>query len=112
MRVCARVRNGLRDVHTRACSVRVPPLRTTVARRLTLGSSTAMTPSTLPSPTQVDLMARTFETGVSSFGSCWGLQIAAVACGGKVELNPNGREVGVGRKVMLSGEGRDHPMFR
>ena len=57
-------------------------------------------------------MARTFETGVSSFGSCWGLQIAAVACGGKVELNPNGREVGVGRKVMLSGEGRDHPMFR
>jgi GMP synthase (glutamine-hydrolysing) len=57
-------------------------------------------------------MARTFETGVSSFGSCWGLQIAAVACGGKVELNPKGREVGVGRKVMLSGEGRDHPMFR
>ena len=71
-----------------------------------------MTTPTLPSPTQIELMARTFESGVSSFGSCWGLQIAAVACGGKVELNPKGREVGVGRKVMLSGEGRDHPMFR
>lgn len=61
---------------------------------------------------QIELMARTFDCGVSSFGSCWGLQIAAVALGGKVELNPKGREVGVGRKIMLSDEGRDHDMFR
>ncbi|KAH8054384.1 glutamine amidotransferase class-I [Aureococcus anophagefferens] len=43
---------------------------------------------------QVDLMRRTFDCGVSSFGSCWGIQIAAVALGGRVELSPNGREVG------------------
>ena len=60
---------------------------------------------------QVDLMARTFEQGVSSFGSCWGVQIAAIALGGTVELNPLGREVGVGQKVALTAEGRGHPMF-
>ncbi|KAH8050394.1 glutamine amidotransferase class-I [Aureococcus anophagefferens] len=60
---------------------------------------------------QVDLMRRTFDCGVSSFGSCWGIQIAAVALGGRVELSPNGREVGFGRKVALTPEGRGHPMY-
>jgi GMP synthase (glutamine-hydrolysing) len=56
-------------------------------------------------------MKDTFACGVSSFGSCWALQIAAVALGGKVELNPKGREVGIGRKVSMTPEGRAHPMF-
>jgi GMP synthase (glutamine-hydrolysing) len=56
-------------------------------------------------------MKDTFECGVSSFGSCWALQIAAVALGGAVELNPKGREVGIGRKVSMTPEGRSHPMF-
>jgi len=60
---------------------------------------------------QVELMSRTFECGVSSFGSCWALQIASVALGGTVELNPMGREVGVGQKIALTAEGRGHPMF-
>lgn len=60
---------------------------------------------------QIDLLLRTFKFGVSSFGSCWGIQIAAEALGGKVELNPKGREVGVGRNIFLTPEGRGHPMF-
>jgi len=60
---------------------------------------------------QVDLMRRTFDCGVSSFGSCWGVQIAAVALGGTVALSPKGREVGIGRKVSLTPEGRGHPMY-
>ena len=60
---------------------------------------------------QVDLMKQLFDNRVSSFGSCWGIQIAAVALGGTVELSPKGREVGIGRKVSLTAEGRSHPMF-
>jgi GMP synthase (glutamine-hydrolysing) len=60
---------------------------------------------------QVELMRQTFRCGVSSFGSCWGIQIAAVALGGAVELNPRGREVGIGRTIALTPEGRGHPMF-
>jgi GMP synthase (glutamine-hydrolysing) len=56
-------------------------------------------------------MRRTFDCGVSSFGSCWGVQIAAVALGGTVALSPKGREVGIGRKVSLTPEGRGHPMY-
>jgi GMP synthase (glutamine-hydrolysing) len=60
---------------------------------------------------QIDLLNATFESGVSSFGSCWGLQVAAVAMGGTVELSQKGREVGIGRKIALTQEGRGHPMF-
>ena len=60
---------------------------------------------------QVELMRRLFECGVSSFGSCWGIQIAAVALGGAVEISPQGREVGIGRKVSMTAEGRAHPMY-
>eukprot|EP00940_MAST-03C_sp_MAST-3C-sp2_P002128 g2128.t1 len=60
---------------------------------------------------QVEIMRRLFQNDVSCFGSCWGIQIAAVALDGKVELNPKGREVGVGRKIMLTVEGQKHPMF-
>ena len=44
-------------------------------------------------------------------GSCWGAQLAAVAAGGKCEANPKGREFGVGRKILLTTEGRSHPMY-
>jgi GMP synthase (glutamine-hydrolysing) len=60
---------------------------------------------------QLALMKRTFDCGISSFGSCWGMQIAAMAMGGKVGLNPLGREVGFGRKIALSQAGRQHAMF-
>jgi len=60
---------------------------------------------------QEKLMQQTFQCGTPSFGSCWGLQMAAQALGGKVELNPKGREVGIGRKISLSEAGRTHPLF-
>jgi len=60
---------------------------------------------------QIDLARDAYEVGVPSFGSCWGIQIAAVAGGGKVEPNPKGREMGMGRKIYLTSEAHNHPMF-
>jgi GMP synthase (glutamine-hydrolysing) len=61
---------------------------------------------------QVELAREVFAAGVPFFGSCWGLQVAAVAAGGKVELNPKGREVGFARKLALTEAGQGHPMHR
>jgi len=61
---------------------------------------------------QVELARAVFAAGVPFFGSCWGLQVAAVAAGGSVRLNPNGRELGIGRKITLTEFGRGHPMHR
>lgn len=61
---------------------------------------------------QVELAKRAFAAGVPQFGSCWAIQIAAVAAGGKVEANPRGREMGLARKILLTDEGRGHPMYR
>jgi len=61
---------------------------------------------------QVELARAVFASGVPFFGSCWGLQVAAVAAGGRVELNPKGREVGFARKITLTDCGRSHPLHR
>lgn len=60
---------------------------------------------------QIMLTKDAFEVGVPSFGSCWGLQMAVVASNGKVEPNPKGREMGLARKIHLTPEAFDHPMF-
>jgi len=60
---------------------------------------------------QIDLMKLCLDSGLSGFGSCWAQQVATLALGGEVVLNPKGREVGVGRKICLTLEGRAHPMF-
>jgi len=52
-----------------------------------------------------------FGIGRPQFGSCWGLQMAAVAAGGEVRKNPRGREMGFARKLRLTAEGRRHPMY-
>jgi GMP synthase (glutamine-hydrolysing) len=59
---------------------------------------------------QVDLVRELFARGVPIFGSCWGLQVAAVAAGGEVGPNPRGREIAFARKIALTAAGRDHPM--
>ena len=59
----------------------------------------------------LDLVRRGYEIGAPQFGSCWAAQIAVYAIGGKVEVNPNGREMGVARKIHLTEEGRNHPMY-
>ncbi len=60
---------------------------------------------------QIEFAQRVFEVGRPSFGSCWGAQMAAVAAGGEVRKNPRGREMGFARKIMLTPEGRRHPMY-
>jgi len=60
---------------------------------------------------QIELAKLAYEVGVPSYGSCWGIQMAAVAAGGIVEANPAGREMGIGRKIILTEEGRKHPMM-
>ena len=60
---------------------------------------------------QIELAKNAYEVGVPSFGSCWGIQMAAFAAGGEVESNPKGREMGLGRKISLTSEAHNHPMF-
>jgi GMP synthase (glutamine-hydrolysing) len=59
---------------------------------------------------QVDFLREVFTRGIPSFGSCWGLQLAAVAAGGEVAANPRGREVAFARKITLTEEGQRHAM--
>ncbi|MFT4115337.1 type 1 glutamine amidotransferase [Bradyrhizobium sp.] len=59
---------------------------------------------------QIDFLKEVFGRGIPVFGSCWGLQLAAVAAGGDVQLNPAGREVAFARKIILTSAGRRHPM--
>jgi GMP synthase (glutamine-hydrolysing) len=60
---------------------------------------------------QISLARTAFEAGVPGFGSCWAAQIAVVAAGGVCRPNPNGREMGIARKIELTPEGRGHPMY-
>jgi GMP synthase (glutamine-hydrolysing) len=60
---------------------------------------------------QIEFAAAAYDAGTPAFGSCWGLQVAAVAAGGEVSLNPRGREIGFARGVQLTAEGRKHPML-
>jgi len=60
---------------------------------------------------QIELAKNAYEVGVPSFGSCWGIQMAAYAAGGKVEANPKGREMGMARKIHQTPSAYDHPMF-
>ena len=60
---------------------------------------------------QIALVREAAEAGLPIFGSCWGLQIAAMAAGGEVAYHPVGREVGFARKIRVTEAGRGHPMF-
>jgi GMP synthase (glutamine-hydrolysing) len=60
---------------------------------------------------QIEFSRLIFGIGRPQFGSCWGLQMAAVAAGGEVRKNPRGREMGFARKLRLTAEGRRHPMY-
>src|SRR5476649_155641 len=60
---------------------------------------------------QIDLVRAALTTGTPIFGSCWGLQVITVAAGGSVRKNPQGREIGFGRRIRLTDAGRKHPMY-
>jgi GMP synthase (glutamine-hydrolysing) len=61
---------------------------------------------------QIAMISNAGDAGLPIFGSCWGLQIAAMAAGGLVARNPGGREVGIARKILVNEQGAKHPMFR
>ncbi len=54
---------------------------------------------------QIELARAIFASGVPMFGSCWGVQMAAVAAGGEVARNPKGREWGIARDITLTDAG-------
>jgi GMP synthase (glutamine-hydrolysing) len=60
---------------------------------------------------QLELASEIFDAGIPTFGSCWGLQLMTAALGGKVRLNPNGREFGIARNIALNDAGRTHAMY-
>lgn len=62
-------------------------------------------------PRHIELAREAYRVGVPQYGTCWGIQIAAVAAGGVVAANPRGREMGVARKITLTPVGRGHSLY-
>lgn len=60
----------------------------------------------------VAFMHDVFGSGVPAFGSCAGLQVAAVAAGGRVRAMGERREAGFARRITPTAAGRDHPLLR
>ncbi len=51
---------------------------------------------------QIEFAKALTAAGATSWGSCWGLQLASLIGGGNVVLSPNGREWGIARKIELN----------
>ncbi|MEN8237618.1 MAG: type 1 glutamine amidotransferase [Actinomycetota bacterium] len=60
---------------------------------------------------QLSFAVELMDAGAASWGSCWGLQMAAQIEGGEVEANPRGREWGIARTIELTDAGRESPML-
>ncbi len=58
-----------------------------------------------------DVVTSAIRAGLPCFGSCWGLQLAAVALGGKEEAARKGPQVKVERSIRTLAAGRSHPLF-
>ncbi len=52
-----------------------------------------------------------FDAGKPIWGSCNGMQLAAVVLGGAIAESPAGHEIGLARDIKLTEEGRKHPMM-
>jgi GMP synthase (glutamine-hydrolysing) len=61
---------------------------------------------------QIALAREVYKSRVPFFGSCWGLQVASVAAGGDVQMNPKGREVCFARNLSPTEAGLAHPLMR
>ncbi|MBN1964423.1 MAG: type 1 glutamine amidotransferase, partial [Anaerolineae bacterium] len=61
---------------------------------------------------QIELARAIFEAGVPSYGSCWGVQLAAFAAGGEVRKNPRGREWSIARRIQRTEAGKQSPLLR
>ena len=60
---------------------------------------------------QIEFAEQLTDAGAASWGSCWGLQLAAQVGGGAVAVNPRGREWGIARKIELNDAARTSPML-
>lgn len=59
----------------------------------------------------MQLIEAVLATGKPVLGSCWGLQTAAVALGGKVAPNVRGSEIGLALDIELTPQGLAHQLF-
>lgn len=60
---------------------------------------------------QIDFLLQAAEAALPILGSCWGLQIAAVAGGGMVARNVDRAELGIARKITPTEDGQAHPLL-
>lgn len=60
---------------------------------------------------QLAFMRAVFASGVPSFGSCAGLQLAVAAAGGRVRKMQDRLEAGIARRIVATDAGRDHPLL-
>jgi GMP synthase (glutamine-hydrolysing) len=60
---------------------------------------------------QIEFARALMNSGAASFGSCWGIQMAALVGGGEVAVNPRGREWGIARGIELNDAARNSPML-
>ncbi len=60
---------------------------------------------------QIELARAVFKSRTPMFGSCWGLQMGALAAGGQVGANAAGREVGFARRLVRTEAGAGHPLL-
>ena len=60
---------------------------------------------------QVGAIEAAFDAELPVWGSCNGMQLAAVVLGGTVDASPHGLEVGLAREVTINDEGAGHPMM-
>jgi GMP synthase (glutamine-hydrolysing) len=60
---------------------------------------------------QLDFMRTVFRSGVPSFGSCAGLQVATAAAGGTVRKMADRMEAGIARRISPTEAGRGHPLL-
>lgn len=75
------------------------------------GSPIQMHEDTLETRLAAAFMTRVFDSGTPSFGSCAGLQIAAVAAGGTTGSRSIGLEAAFARNITKTDEGRIHPLL-
>ncbi|MEN8113797.1 MAG: type 1 glutamine amidotransferase [Actinomycetota bacterium] len=61
---------------------------------------------------QIAFAKELMEAGAVSWGSCWGIQLAALVTGGDVEVNPRGREWGIARDIELTDAGCASPLLK
>jgi GMP synthase (glutamine-hydrolysing) len=76
------------------------------------GSPIQMHEETKESRSAARFAADVFESGTPAFGSCAGLQIAAVAAGGTCKPRETTMEAGFARGITATEAGRDHPLLR